>query len=341
MRHNKILKDKKVLLIALPGYSDGILKKLEEMGASVDYIKDKPRDSFLGKTLGRMQAPFYIKYVEGYYKKKLFFLKHNVYNYILVIRGEYTPSNSLKLIKELFPTTQLILYMWDSIVNNKFISKKWDLFDNVYTFDRMDYLNNKDRIKFLPLFYYENYLPNITHFNQYQFDLSFVGTVHEDRYEIVTQVCNQIKSRGGKTFSYFYSPHKVIFWLNKLKNKYYKKIRFEDVSFELMSFEKLYDIYGASKCIIDIESSSQTGLTMRTIEIIGLRKKLITTNNDIKNYDFYNPNNILIINRKKPQVDFNFLNQPYQNLADNIYYKYSLEGWLLQVFGIFENENVL
>ena len=62
-----------------------------------------------------------------------------------------------------------------------------------------------------------------------------------------------------------------------------------------------------------------------------MKRKFITTNKDIVNYDFYNSNNILVIDRKNPIIDFDFLMTPYEELDENIYYKYSLENWILEV----------
>lgn len=67
---------------------------------------------------------------------------------------------------------------------------------------------------------------------------------------------------------------------------------------------------------------------MRTIEMIGLKKKLITTNKDIVNYDFYNENNILVVDRNNFKLDTDFINKPYQELDERIYKKYSLESWI-------------
>ena len=72
---------------------------------------------------------------------------------------------------------------------------------------------------------------------------------------------------------------------------------------------------------------------MRSIEIIGLRRKFITTNRDIVNYDFYNPNNILVLDRKNSIVDMSFFDKPYEMLPDEIYEKYSLRNWILEVLG--------
>lgn len=70
---------------------------------------------------------------------------------------------------------------------------------------------------------------------------------------------------------------------------------------------------------------------MRSIEIVGLRKKLITTNKDIVNYDFYHPDNILILDRRNPVIDRSFFEKPYKMLEERIYGKYSLSSWLTQI----------
>ncbi len=111
------LKDKHILLIALPGYCDGILKKMEELGADVDLIIDKPNEGFICKTFGRYKVGFYQKIIHNYYKEQLRSLKSKNYDYILAIRGEYTPIATLKLLKLYYPNSQLILYMWDGLGN--------------------------------------------------------------------------------------------------------------------------------------------------------------------------------------------------------------------------------
>ena len=224
--------------------------------------------------------------------------------------------------------------MWDSLVNNKFIRAKWEYYDKVYTFDRIDYLNHKESIDFLPLFYYEDYLPKDTGGKEYKYDLSFIGTGHEDRVKIVKALALQLENKQRNVFSYFFFPHKLVYYLNKIKNPHFKYVRMEDVEFKQLPFEKLYEIYSQSKCVVDIESSKQNGLTMRTIEMIGLEKKLITTNKDIVHYDFFNPDNIMILDRKDPVIDLEFIDRPYIPLDEKIRTKYSLHDWILNVLEI-------
>lgn len=70
---------------------------------------------------------------------------------------------------------------------------------------------------------------------------------------------------------------------------------------------------------------------MRTVEMLGLGKKLITTNADIRNYDFYNPQNILVIDRDNPVIDEDFIRSPYEQIDENIRKRYSLEGFVREL----------
>lgn len=337
-RENKLtdLKGKRVLLIALPGYRDGILAKMRELGAEVDLINDKPNEGFICKALGRYKIRFYQQAINDYYKNRLELLKNRDYDYILSIRGEYTPIETLKLLKSYYPKSKLILYMWDGLgkLNTKGIEEKWQYYDRVYTFDRIDYENHKAEISFLPLYYYEDYLPK-EHKNpnskDFTYDLSFIGTGHNDRIRIVKDVMKQCRQRGLTCFSYFFMPHQLVFLKNKVLNQNFKNVSKSDIKFEMMPFERLYEIYADSRCIVDVENQEQHGLTMRSIEILGLRRKFITTNKDIVNYDFYNPNNVLVLDRDNPVIDFTFFMNPYEELDKEIYKKYSLSNWIFEV----------
>ena len=103
---------------------------------------------------------------------------------------------------------------------------------------------------------------------------------------------------------------------------------------EFIPFEENQKRMKESKIILDIHKEIQNGLTFRVFEAIGLNKKLITTNKDIINYDFYNPNNIFVWDEKITEIPRNFLDNEYEKLSDEIYKKYSLENWVKTVFNI-------
>lgn len=320
----------RVLFFALSGYSNGIVKKMKEMGLEVDYFNDKPNDGVVCKTLGRYRVPFYTKVLEKYYQGILDSIETKEYDYIWVLRGEYTPINSLKLMKEKFPKAKLVLYMWDGIANTPKIERKWPSFDRVITFDRKDYLKYKDQLEFLPLYYYEDCIPK-TGTVEKKYDIGFIGTGHGDRITIVNEIKKQCEEKGLRFYSFMFLPHKLVYLYNKVTNPAFKNAKVDDFSYEKLPFEKVYEIYAQSESVLDVENISQTGLTMRTIEIVGLHKKLITTNPDIVNYNFYNKNNIQLMDRKMPVVDEAFIHSDYVELEEDIYKQYSLESWIRNI----------
>ena len=82
-----------------------------------------------------------------------------------------------------------------------------------------------------------------------------------------------------------------------------------------------------SRCILDAPQAGQSGLTIRSIECLGAKRKIITTNSDIRFYDFYNENNILIFDGN---IDTNspFFTEDYNDIPESVYQKYSLRNWL-------------
>jgi hypothetical protein len=70
---------------------------------------------------------------------------------------------------------------------------------------------------------------------------------------------------------------------------------------------------------------------MRTIETLGAKRKLITTNKQISRYDFYNENNIMILNDDNFDEVTGFLKRKYQDIPEHIYKEYSLSSWVTNI----------
>ena len=135
-----------------------------------------------------------------------------------------------------------------------------------------------------------------------------------------------------KTFFYFYSPSKILFFFQKLLKKDFRNIDKKDISYVSLNKKDVVDIVRKSKSIIDIHHPRQSGLTMRTMEIFGAKRKLFTTNIDVKNYDFYDENNIYCFDRNNPNIEIKFLNKDNTKIDDSIYKKYSLTQWIKHIF---------
>lgn len=89
-----------------------------------------------------------------------------------------------------------------------------------------------------------------------------------------------------------------------------------------------------SEVILDFANDIHYGISMRTFEAIGYRKKLITNNPLVKKYDFYNPNNIFVIEDDNIDGLELFISTPYIDLPKEIIVKYSFTNWLKYVLDI-------
>lgn len=87
----------------------------------------------------------------------------------------------------------------------------------------------------------------------------------------------------------------------------------------------------ASRCVIDIGQQHQTGLTRRPLEALFYGKKLITNNPHIKEYNFYNPANILILqDAPSTRKIKEFMACPMVEIPDAIKKQYDINQWVSQ-----------
>ena len=323
------LEGKKVLLLAPKffGYELEIKNEIENLGAKVFYFDERPKNDFFTKVFIRLNLKSFIqKNINNYFQSIVNETKDEQFNYLFLVNPETIDTEKIESIKKLHSNLKVYIYMWDSIKNKK---KSLDLLpssDKFFTFDSNDKLINKN-IHFLPLFYIRDY-ESIEKREKYLYDISFIGSIHSDRYSTV----KSIDSLKFNVFFYFYSPSKILFILQKILYKEFRKISNDDISFKSLNKKEIINIIENSKCIIDIEHPLQQGLTMRTIEMLGARKKLITTNKNIKEYDFYNTKNICIVDRDNPIISKDFLKLEYSEIEQNIYEKYTLQNWIKNIF---------
>jgi hypothetical protein len=104
-----------------------------------------------------------------------------------------------------------------------------------------------------------------------------------------------------------------------------------DFIYKAKSRSEVVALVARSRIVVDIERPVQCGYTMRTLETLGAGRKLITTNAEVINSDFYVPDNIAIIDRNSPRISAEFFTSVYQPVPPKILYRYSLEGWLDEV----------
>lgn len=322
----------KLLLIAplFFNYYQEMIKEAELLGYDVDYICDAPSNSNISKAIGRINKNLIKLSTQKYFSSTVLPKIEGIeYEKVLVVGGmtfAFTPDMVGK-IKELNPKASFTLYQWDSEQNLPYSTGIHKFFDKVFSFDMND-CERDSMYTFLPLFYtriYEEIGAKKTKF--YKYDCSYVGTAHPQKFKDINSISEFLADKMKSQFIYHYMPSKLKYIYHKLFAPEFKDARFSDFSYEKIASDRMMEIIKESKCILDAPQAGQTGLTIRTIECLGAKRKLITTNKDIVKYDFFDENNILVFDGGL-DLSSPFFSSDYRELDENIYKKYSLREWL-------------
>ena len=213
---------------------------------------------------------------------------------------------------------KVFLYFWNPISKtysgkaNKIISNAKKIMP-VYSFDHNDCENFK--ISYRPMVYSSDVNDCIDIIKETKYDLFFLGW-KKDRSNQIEKLYNE----------YFKGKIKCLFILVGDE----ERVIDDSIIYtrNRIPYSKYLDYFLNSRCILDIPQEGQEGLTIRNVECLFFRKKMITTNACIVHYDYYNENNTLILdnNHKK---DLNcFINSDYIDIDENIKRKYDFKYWI-------------
>ena len=311
------------------GYEKEIEDELVRRGAEVDFVLDRPFDTPLMKAITKVRRDWIIGSADRYYSAELNKFGNKEYDLVFVISGQTLSASTLARWRVACPAAKFILYMWDSFANRHSAVDNLQFFDHCFSFDKNDSV--KYGLNFRPLFF----SPGFEAVQQIdlKFDISFVGTAHTDRYAVVSAVRQKLGDKVN-SFWYLFLQAKWVFWIYKLSNPVFRKAQVLDFEFSPLSKATVQEIFSSSRAVLDIEHPQQTGLTMRTLETLGAKKKLITTNAGVRDYDFFSPDNICVIDRKFPEIPASFLYANYVDVSPEIYEKYRLEGWVDEILDV-------
>ena len=325
------LQDKNVLLICQKffSYHNDIINALKKMGANVDFFDERPSNNAVTKAILRINKAFLASKIRRYYKSILKDIQSNEYDYILIIKPEGIPKSVISILRKLNPKAKVVIMLWDAIANNTAAGEKLKLADETFSFDPKDC--EKYNMKFRPLFYNEKYSDIAKTNTKAQIDLLFVGTVHSDRYMLLKNIEKKFIKKGYKVYYYMYLPSKILYYIKKVVLKQFRGSNIKEFKFKSISQDEVLSLLSKSNAVIDIQHPNQIGLTMRTIEMLGANKKIITTNSSVKKYDFYDNRNIQVVGRDMKGIDMEFFKTDYVRVPNNIKQRYSIESWLLEL----------
>ena len=241
---------------------------------------------------------------------------------IYIIRGEFLSIEMLLDIKEKKPHIKIIVYQWDSIHRSPNAQRLFKCSDITYSFD---YKDAKDfKLEYLPLFYCwdEIGFESQKNENLYEYDVMSIGSFREHRMPYIFAM-KSFCIKNGLNFKFHNYERLGAFLIHRKK----QGVKWADVNFKSISYKKYFKILCKTRCVLDVSSPLQEGLTMRTMETLSMGVKLATTNENIKKEPFYNPHNVFILNSPNDiySDEFKeFLNSKFKNQPGLI----SLTEWL-------------
>ncbi|UJH92197.1 hypothetical protein LZ575_06385 [Antarcticibacterium sp. 1MA-6-2] len=231
---------------------------------------------------------------------------------IMVIRPDKLERSLLGTLRKY--SSKLISYYFDSVSNFPQKIKLIPLFDEVYSYDKED--AQKYNLKFIT-----NYIPYDSSGSKEVSGGVFNISSYDRRFPVLVTLANQLKQMNY--------PFKFIVRKEKL-------IKVPDIEIvkEYIPLTEVKKLIEEAEVLLDIQKENQMGLSFRVFEALGYDKKLITTNQDIKTYDFYDSDNILVLDKENLQIPESFLKKQYKEVPEKIKEKYRRKAWSKEVFGI-------
>lgn len=218
----------------------------------------------------------------------------------IIIRDSIITKNYLLWLIKMLPNTQ-INFLYENMVgkaNHLFPSQIPDKV-RVWTYDEYDSSKYGIRLKKT-----SSYFPQYVKKSDHKiYDVLFVGK-DKGRGEMLLQLEDYLKSKGLKT-KFLITPDGRF----SRKKKYYSKE---------VSYDQISKWVSESKSVINITMKNQKGMTVRDLECIFNKVKLITNNNNIINFDFYSPENVFILNDENWDELPQFILEKYDDTSINL-----------------------
>ncbi|ASK30839.1 hypothetical protein CEY12_12265 [Chryseobacterium sp. T16E-39] len=231
---------------------------------------------------------------------------------IFVIRPDLLDDSLLIELKR--KAKSFIAYYYDSCKKYPRQLEISHFFDEVYSYEKED-------IKKYNFIETTNFIYDETIESQsVKYDIFNVSS-YDSRIDEIDMISRILFDAG---FSIYF----VLFWYEKLAYPHLNSTT------EYLSLDDTKKLISQSKAMIDIQRKDQKGLSFRTFESLGYKKKLITTNDEVKNYDFYHPNNMLVIDSNNLDTDEikNFLALNYVEIDPSIIKKYTVKSFTQKIF---------
>lgn len=226
---------------------------------------------------------------------------------LIVFDSGIKDAKILQRIEENNKDKRLIFYYWNPVtttIHPKMIPEKYE---------RWSYSPDDCRLyemRYNSTFYFECFANKKVDFTD-NTDICFIGK-DKGRKKVLQKLKQMLEDAGLTTNFYITATHP----------------RFQRVGYQKkVSYKESLNITLGSTCILDYYSNPMAGLSLRAMESIFLGRKLITNNKTIKDYDFYHPDNIYMIENEQRSLH-EFIETPMVEIDENIVKGYLFANWL-------------
>ena len=259
--------------------------------------------------LGNMAETFFMNFFFNRLMKKVQFNP----DVIVVIKGSLLNSSNYDCLKNKYANSKFVLYIWDDINLDK---KELDIigyFDKICSYNPMDC--KEYGFTFRPMFFDQSM--NLSHINK-SIDLYYIASYRKNRLDFICKLLDNM-CRNALKYKVVLKCNPLLI-LSDIKNL--GKLHF----FRILPIEysEMIRDLAKSKCCVELCRPHQKSLSTRPFEALGTRTKVITTNKNIASYNFFIPQNILIVDEKNPVVPENWLDSPYIEVDNKILEQYTL-----------------
>lgn len=319
------MEKRKIIFIApeFYDYHKIIMEKLRELFGETIFFPER-KANWLFTLLNNIHP----KLINLYQQVLFFFIwqkikKEDNITDLFVIRGYKMPISFIKKLKKKFPNIQTKMYQWDSLKKNSY-EYLIPHFDKSYTFDYQDFEQRND-MNFLQLFYTEDIKKIKNSKNTIQYDFFLLNSFSMERYEAIAKIIDYCKKNNLTIKQFCFIPFRTFF-----KYKYLLRIPLDKslLSFAPMSRQEYIDSLSKCDIVVDINHSTQTGLSMRVTETYGAGKKILTTNKSIQKDPLYNKTWTQTFDVNNIELS-PFEKQEKNSVADELY----IDNWLKTILG--------
>lgn len=240
--------------------------------------------------------------------------KENIAEYDTIILFDvFLASDMAEYIEEHAPSSRLIVYYYNPWYNNYYLSDEARKRCEIWSFDRKDC--QEHGLKYNHQFYFRQNL-NGKQEPFYFSDLFFIGR-DKGRLTLLKTLKEKFQANNINA--------KIIVVPDR------KKYTIEEQGFlqkETMPYEETLRYTANSNCLLEVVQEFQEGLTKRMMEAMFFEKRIITTNKNIRNYDFFDEKKIYVLGDDARDIYAFIQDKTAAIWPEKILRHYSFEDWL-------------